>query len=39
MRANRRTYIKVGIHTTKNFEELEKDLEAWADLYSYIIKR
>ena len=39
MRGDRRTYIKVGIHTSNSFAKLEEDLDGWADLYSYTLKR
>ena len=39
MRVDRRTYLKVGIHTPNSFKQIEEDLEGWADLYSYTIKQ
>ena len=39
MRPDRRTYLKVGIHTSGNFATLEDDLREWASLYSYTITR
>ena len=39
MRADRRVYIKFGVHTPNDFNRVEEDLQSWAELYSYTIKR
>ena len=39
MHQHRRVYIKFGVHTTGDFDTLEKDLKEWTNLYSYTINR
>ena len=39
MKADRRAYIKFGIHTKKDIKKLEEDMKGWVELYSYTINR
>ena len=39
MKEDRRAYIRFGLHTPNNAEDLEKEMQAWAELLDYSVNR